>query len=190
MDIELSCRQLQIRVGYNPKSPTLSFPTPHAVVPSIAEYPASSPTSSRTASPIHVNHTHQAFDSAAGLQAQYGTGPLPGLSSVEPPRPPSPDTEEEEEEPEIWEYRGNLLTRSALELVLRQEALAIADSSGQYTGDLSWDDVRNAWIPNWAEKLRLEDVAEGELPDTNPAGYVQRRTDVWGNRIGWRDGTM
>jgi hypothetical protein len=96
----------------------------------------------------------------------------------------------EESEPEIWEYRGHHLTRSALSLVRRQELLAFADSSGQYAGEVSWDDWRNAWIPNWAEKLRPGEVAEGELGDTNPAEYKVKRKDAWGNKIGWMDGRM
>jgi len=73
---------------------------------------------------------------------------------------------------------------------MRQEALAMADSSGQYPGRISWDEIRKAWIPDWAEKLAPGDVAEGEVPDTNPAGFQEKRKDAWGNRIGWRDGRM
>lgn len=82
------------------------------------------------------------------------------------------------------------MTHSALSLVLRQEQLALADSSGQYNGEVSWDDLRNAWIPNWAEKLREDDVREGEVPNTNPADYVVKRKDAFGNRVGWRNGVM
>lgn len=86
---------------------------------------------------------------------------------------------------EIWEYRGQFLTRSALDLVLRQETLAQADSSGQYAGEVSWDDLRCAWIPVWVKKLKLSDLVEGEIPDSSPAGFQERDTDAWGNKIGW-----
>ena len=175
------------------QTPVIPFPTPTPLPPPSPS--AVSPASSRAASPTRDTVTDSNFHSysaASDLQAAYGTGPFPGLSSVPParPKPSSEDEGEEEEEPEVWEYRGNLLTHSALSLVLRQEALALADSSGQYSGDLSWDDLRNCWIPNWAEKLRKADLAEGELPDTNPAGFRTRRKDDWGNRIGWKDGRM
>lgn len=74
--------------------------------------------------------------------------------------------------------------------MLRQERLAQADSSGQYAGEVSWDELRNAWIPKWAVKLRPDDVAEGEVPDTNPANYEVRSRDDWGNKIGWHEGRM
>ena len=136
------------------------------------------------------------FSDASSLEAAFGTGPIPTstlpsrqTSSVAAtPRPSSPtDTETSQE---IWEYRGNLLTRSALSLVLRQEALAKADSSGQYAGEVSWDDVRQSYVPKWAEKMRPEDVVEGEVPSTNPAEYRIKRKDAWGNEIGWREGVM
>ena len=82
------------------------------------------------------------------------------------------------------------MTRSALSLVLRQEHLAFADSSGQYAGQVEWDEVRNAWIPEWAEPLRAEDLADGEVPITNPADFKVKKTDAWGNKIGWREGIM
>ena len=66
----------------------------------------------------------------------------------------------------------------------------MADSSGQYAGEVSWDDLRNAWIPKWAKKLKPKDLAEGELPNTNPAEFEVKKKDAWGNRIGWRDGQM
>jgi hypothetical protein len=68
--------------------------------------------------------------------------------------------------------------------------LATADSSGQYAGEVSFDDVRNAWIPKWAAKLRTQDLADGEVPDTNPANYTIRTEDEWGNKIGWWNGRM
>ncbi|KAK1921884.1 hypothetical protein DB88DRAFT_548271 [Papiliotrema laurentii] len=136
------------------------------------------------------------FSTASDLEAAFGTGPIPPPSvrtiSAQSPSalkpPPSPtDTEGSQE---VWEYRGNLLTRSALSLVLRQEALARADSSGQYAGEVSWDNVRNAWIPKWAEKMKPEEVLEGEIPSTNPADFRIKRKDPWGNEIGWSDGAM
>lgn len=66
----------------------------------------------------------------------------------------------------------------------------MADSSGQYAGEVSWDDLRNCWIPKWAEKLKEEDVAEGEIGDNNPNGYKVKKKDAWGNRIGWYEGRM
>ncbi|WVQ82029.1 hypothetical protein IAT38_004157 [Cryptococcus sp. DSM 104549] len=140
------------------------------------------------------------------LQANYGTGvttpstPLPGLSSFTPtpsdaasatpasrtPAPSSPASASgSDSSQEIWEYRGQMLTRSALGLVLRQEALAQADSSGQYAGEVSWDDLRNAWVPKWVKKLKVSDVAEGEIPDCSPAGFQEKDQDEWGNKIGW-----
>lgn len=137
------------------------------------------------------------------LQTSFGTGvstparPLPGLSSFNAtstgipakptPTPSSPaasvaGTDSSEE---IWEYRGQLLSPSALDLVLRQETLAQADSSGQYAGEVSWDDLRGTWIPIWVKKLKVRDLAEGEIPDSSPAGFQERDTDAWGNKIGW-----
>jgi hypothetical protein len=68
--------------------------------------------------------------------------------------------------------------------------LATADSSGQYAGEVSFDDVRNAWIPKWAAKLKSHELVEGELPDTNPANYTMRTEDDFGNKIGWWNGRM
>lgn len=87
----------------------------------------------------------------------------------------------------IFEYDGHFLTHSALNLVLAQEAQAMADSSGQYRGEVSWDDVRNAWVPKYAVKLKPTDLAEGEIPSTNPADFELKEEDEWGNKIGWRD---
>jgi len=179
-------------------------PTPQTY--SATPSPAGTPTWSPAASPVRSADTSRSttpdpdlysIDNAADLQAMYGTGPIGTPSktvSLAPtpatPKAPSEPSEPDTEEPEVWEYRGNLLTRSALSLVLRQEALAKADSSGQYAGEVSWDDLRNAWIPKWAEKLRPEEVADGEIPSTNPAMYRMKKKDAWGNRIGWRDGVM
>jgi hypothetical protein len=66
----------------------------------------------------------------------------------------------------------------------------MADSSGQYAGEVSWDDLRNAWVPKWAEKLRSDEVADGEVPDTNPANYREKKKDAWTNRIGWYEARM
>lgn len=137
------------------------------------------------------------------LQTVFGTGvstpatPLPGLSSfnatstgtpakpIQAPSSPAASVAGTDSSEEIWEYRGQLLTRSALDLVLRQETLAQADSSGQYAGEVSWDDLRGTWIPIWVKKLEVNDLAEGEIPDSSPAGFQERDTDVWGNKIGW-----
>lgn len=137
------------------------------------------------------------------LQTLFGTGvstpvtPLSGLSSFDatptdttakPTRAPSSSAVSvagSDSSEEIWEYRGQFLTRSALDLVLRQETLAQADSSGQYAGEASWDDLRGTWIPVWVKKLKLSDLAEGEIPDSSPAGFQERDTDAWGNKIGW-----
>jgi hypothetical protein len=73
---------------------------------------------------------------------------------------------------------------------MRQEALAMADSSGQYAGEVSWDDVRQAWVPKWVEKVKESELVDGELPSTNPADFKVKRKDAWGNAIGWRDGRM
>lgn len=82
------------------------------------------------------------------------------------------------------------MTRSALELIQTQEKLAMADSSGQYAGAVSWDDLRNCWIPQWAEKLGMNDLADGEIPNTDPRCYTEQRKDAWGNKIGWYEGRM
>lgn len=66
----------------------------------------------------------------------------------------------------------------------------MADSSGQYAGEVEWDELRNCWIPIWAEKLRPGDLADGELGDTNPANFKERKRDAWGNKIGWYEGRM
>lgn len=214
--IGILLNQLQVRLGVSsetmtetlsrhssfrlplPPSRIESTETPLPGTPLMS--PAISPASTRSTTPDPNFHT---ISRASDLEQMYGTGPMPTSSrtpsattpapasntvSATPRAPPSPtDTETSQE---IWEYRGNLLTRSALSLVLRQEALARADSSGQYAGEVSWDDVRNAWIPKWAEKMRPEDLAEGELAGTNPVDFRVKREDAWGNKIGWRDGVM
>lgn len=71
--------------------------------------------------------------------------------------------------------------------MLRQETLALADSTGQYAGEVSWDDVRKAWIPHWVVKLQPGDLAPGEIPSTNPADFEVRDEDEFGNKIGFTD---
>jgi hypothetical protein len=68
---------------------------------------------------------------------------------------------------------------------MRQEALAIADSSGQYAGEVSWDDLRKAWIPKNVVKAREKDLADGELPTLAPADYEVKAEDLFGNKIAW-----
>jgi hypothetical protein len=183
---------------------TVPAPTqPVSANPSPAPSPAASidnvNSQNKSASqPPSSDPNFTSVNTTSDLQARFGTGPLPGLSSIPTSRtrndttaPPSPAiSTAASSEQELWEYRDQLLTRSALSLVLRQEALAQADSSGQYAGEVSWDEIRNAWIPVWAEKLGKPDVAEGEVPDTNPAGFKVKRRDAWGNKVGWRNGIM
>ncbi|OWT39140.1 hypothetical protein C362_03305, partial [Cryptococcus neoformans Bt1] len=159
-----------------------------------------SPASSRHSSP---NASEFKSIDVKELQTLFGTGvsthvtPLLRLSSFNAtptgiaakptPAPSSPavSVAGSDSSEEIWEYRGQFLTRSALDLVLRQETLAQADSSDQYAGEVSWDDLRCAWIPVWVKKLKLGDLVEGETPDSSPAGFQERDTDAWGNKIGW-----
>lgn len=122
---------------------------------------------------------------SARTQGRYNR-PYAGALADAPSSPASTTSSQKS----VFEYRGHRLTRSALDLVRQQEALAQADSSGQYAGEVSWDDLRNAWIPKWAVKLRPCDVADGEVPDTYPANCRERRTDDWGNKIGWYEGRM
>lgn len=70
---------------------------------------------------------------------------------------------------------------------MRQEALAFADSSGQYAGEVSWDDLRKAWIPKNVVKVKEKDLAEGEIPSLNPGDYEIKARDDFGNKIGWTD---
>ncbi|WRT68240.1 uncharacterized protein IL334_005216 [Kwoniella shivajii] len=176
-----------------------STPTPLTIPGTPLDSPGGSVSSSGSLhSPRYASMT------PSDLQKNYGTGVstptsggLPGVSSFQPtpavsaqrsalqsPSPASPTGSSDDDE-EIWEYRGQLLTRSALDLVLRQEALAQADSSGQYAGDVSWDDLRNCWIPKYVKKLKITDLAKDELPDTSPAGFQLKDEDEWGNKIGW-----
>ncbi|KAK4686644.1 hypothetical protein P7C73_g3490, partial [Tremellales sp. Uapishka_1] len=170
--------------------------------PSPGASPAASATS-LTPLPSDPNYTHYA--SASSLEQSYSTGQkglsslplsgnvtpsLPPSGSATPSRQPVSPISESSEDEELWEYRGQTLTRSALSLVIRQENLAMADSSGQYTGQVSWDEIRNAWIPNWAEKLQAKDVMEGEIPSTNPADFKVKKKDPWQNKIGWYQGKM
>ena len=146
------------------------------------------------------------------IQSRYGTGPIPsralpalvassigtpddplpvsrekGKAKAEAPPSPAGSTISSLDSISLYDYRGQTLTASALDLVLRQETLALADSTGQYTGEVSWDDVRNAWVPNWVVKLKPEDLGQGEIPSTNPADFEVRGEDEWGNKIGWTD---
>lgn len=112
------------------------------------------------------------------------------------PEPPATDADagaddaSETDNKSVFSYRGHRLTRSALELVLAQEALAQADSSGQYAGPVSFDEQRGGWIPDDVKPLGVGDTARGEVPDTDPATYTPKREDQWGNRIGFRGGRM
>ncbi|WVO22906.1 uncharacterized protein IAS62_004249 [Cryptococcus decagattii] len=55
----------------------------------------------------------------------------------------------------------------------------------EYRGEASWEDVRVAWITIWVKEPKLSDLAEGEIPDSSPAGFQERDTGAWGNKIGW-----
>lgn len=147
----------------------------------------------------------------AAITSRYGTGPIlpsPALptmvaSSIGTPDDPIPasstKTKAKPKSPSpasstssldsisLYDYRGQILTASALDLVLRQETLALADSTGQYAGKVSWDDVRKAWIPQWVNKLKQDELAPGEVPSTNPADFEVRGEDEFGNKIGWTD---
>ena len=199
--------QLQIRLGTsNPNSPSSSN-IPNGAHTNMHEIPARqddkkpesstslshNPRQTSSTEPNNPIFQQYQYPNSDHFQADHRTKPPPGLSSTKPTQRGDSSSESSTSsisEPEIWEYRGTQLTRSALSLVLRQERLAMADSSGQYVGEMSWDDLRNAWIPNWAEKLKPSEVAEGELPNTNPAEYTVRRRDAWGNKIGWWEGRM
>ncbi|KAK8854924.1 hypothetical protein IAR55_003663 [Kwoniella newhampshirensis] len=177
-----------------PSTPLLSTNT------SPISTPVTSPTPSVTSTSTSSTSTDPNFFSmnASDLETKYGTGvktstPLRGLSSYNStpapttinPTPTSSASSDASDEEEVWEYREQLLTRSALDLVLRQEALAQADSSGQYAGEVSYDDLRKAWIPRWVQKLGVEDLAEDEIPDLTPAGFKPKTKDEWGNELGW-----
>lgn len=114
--------------------------------------------------------------SAATPQTGSRSSPIPASSN-----PP---------EPELYEYGGHILTRSALSLVMLQERMDHADSSGQYAGEVQWDPVRQTWIPVYIRPLQKSDVGEGEIPDRNPANFEVREEDEFGNRIGWSGDQM
>ncbi|KAK6910589.1 hypothetical protein I203_104621 [Kwoniella mangroviensis CBS 8507] len=205
-------KQLQLRISSSalptpisslPASRSTSFststttPTP-LTLPSTPDLsPIPSVPSSSPSSPKFTSMT------ASDLQKQYGTGtgqttPLPGLSSYQPTPQPSVPPSRRASSPnpssgssasqEIWEYRGQLLTASALDLVLREEMLLMADSSNQYAGEVTYDDLRKCWIPKHVRKLRPSDLTtDGEIPDTTPAGFKLKEKDEWGNKIGWYD---
>ena len=185
--------------GLSVATPSMTPVLTPSITPNLS--PAVTPSTSPTASSRSSDPDFLTIRDPSDLQARFGTSTMPTPSAITPSMTPSrqpsaaatprsPSTASDTSEPEIWEYKGNLLTRSALSLVMRQERLAMADSSGQYAGEVSWDDLRNAWIPKWAEKIKPEDLAEGELPSTNPADLVVKRKDAWGNAIGWREGRM
>ncbi|EIW67349.1 hypothetical protein TREMEDRAFT_33729 [Tremella mesenterica DSM 1558] len=191
--IEGLVKQLQLRVSSS--RPSSVFPSP-----SISPVSPLSPVS--PVSPLSpISETHEKLNGMS-LQEKFGTGPISSPSGPTPQvqtankvegkgkgkeEEDSDSDSSSEEEQEIWEFEGNRYTRSALDLVLRYRSLALADSSGQYNGEVSWDDLREAWIPNWAEKLKVGDVAEGVIPDLNPANYQIKDHDAWGNKILWGD---
>jgi len=145
-----------------------------------------------TAKPSTADDNLQAL-AASALESRFGTGPMPSPAltpqpSRAPIRAPSPVSSDSSlDSVSLYEYRGQILTASAMDLVLRQEALAVADSSGQYAGAVSWDDLRRAWIPKNVVKLKDTDLAAGEMPSTNPADYEVKMEDDFGNKIGWTD---
>ncbi|WVW85799.1 hypothetical protein I302_107837 [Kwoniella bestiolae CBS 10118] len=200
-------KQLQLRISSSalptpisslPASRSTSFastttPTP-LTLPSTPDLSPIPSISSSGSSPIYKSMTPK------DLQNTYGTGPtpaLPGLSSYNPTpqisippsrRPSSPVRSSSGSAQEIWEYRGHLFTPSGLDLALRAEMLQMADSSNQYAGEVTYDDLRKCWIPKHVQKLRNSDLtADGEVPDTTPAGFKLKEKDEWGNKIGWYD---
>ena len=130
---------------------------------------------------------------ASALESRFGTGLMPSPAATPqvsraPTRAPSPvPSDSSLDSVSLYEYRGQILTASAMDLVQRQEALAIADSSGQYCGEVSWDDLRGAWIPKNILKLKETDLAPGEVPSSNPADFEVKTEDDFGNQIGWTD---
>lgn len=63
----------------------------------------------------------------------------------------------------------------------------MADSTDQYVGDVSWDDLRKTWIPSWVVKLKPEDLAPGEVPSTNPDDFEVKGEDEFGDNMGWTE---
>jgi hypothetical protein len=128
---------------------------------------------------------------ASALESRFGTGPMPAavapLKTRAPSPAPSAAPDSSIDSVSLYEYRNQILTASALDLILRQEALATADSSGQYSGDVSWDDLRKAWIPKNVIKLKDTDLAPGEVPSNNPDEFEIKGEDHFGNKIGWTD---
>ncbi|WVQ68174.1 uncharacterized protein L199_006380 [Kwoniella botswanensis] len=203
LQLRISSSALPTPISSLPASRSTSFsnstttPTP-LMLPSTPDLsPIPSLSSSSPSSPKFTSMT------ASDLQMHYSTGqttptPLPGLSSYQPtPQtsvPPSRRTSSptpssgSSASQEIWEYRGQLLTASALDLVLREEMLLMADSSNQYAGEVTYDDLRKCWTPKHVRKLRPSDLTtDGEIPDTTPAGFKLKEKDEWGNKIGWYD---
>ncbi|WWD02470.1 hypothetical protein V865_000510 [Kwoniella europaea PYCC6329] len=203
LQIRLSSSALPTPISSLPASRSTSFsnstPTPTPLtLPSTPDLsPIPSISSSSPSSPKFTSMT------ASDIQKQFGTGQttpatLPGLSSYQPTPQPSVPPSRRAPSPtpssgsstsqEIWEYRGQLLTASALDLVLREEMLLMADSSNQYAGEVTYDDLRKCWIPKHVRKLRPSDLTtDGEIPDTTPAGFKLKEKDEWGNKIGWYD---
>ena len=138
----------------------------------------------------HSDDNLQAL-AASALESRFGTGPMPSPAATPqvsraPTRAPSPvPSDSSLDSVSLYEYRGQILTASAMDLVERQEALAIADSTGQYGADVSWDDIRRAWIPKNIIKLKDTDLVAGEVPSTNPADFEVKVEDDFGNKIGW-----
>jgi len=128
---------------------------------------------------------------ASALESRFGTGPIPSAPTPVKTRAPSPTpsaaSDSSLDSVSLYEYRNQILTASALDLIMRQEALATADSSGQYAGDVSWDDLRKAWIPKNVIKLKNTDLAVGEIPSNNPDEFEIKGEDDFGNKIGWTD---
>ncbi|ORY35380.1 hypothetical protein BCR39DRAFT_509164 [Naematelia encephala] len=175
-----------------PHGPVIESPA-YSQTPSPIDSPISSPIVSPTVSDNDSDSdtNYEALDTES-LQRRYGTGiKSPSSRPTSYSHSPSPASSDSES---VWEYKGHLVTRSALELLLVQEEqkklLAHADSSGQWSGEVTWDDLRSAWIPRWTEKLRPEDLAEGEVPSTNPADFKVKEKDQWGNKIEWKNGRM
>ncbi|WWC90849.1 uncharacterized protein L201_005786 [Kwoniella dendrophila CBS 6074] len=217
--MSIMIKQLQSRISYsNLSTPFSSLPNSrnpstcssvNTVTPTPIGLPGSpsSLLSSSKSSPPSLTYNQMPMDE---LQKQYGTGDttikegqLPGLSSYRETTEPYTSVpkskvvtkeekgdEDEEEEGEVWEYRGQLLTASALDLVLREEMLLQADSSNQYSGQVTYDDLRKCYIPKHIQKLKIPDLTDpenGEIPDTTPSGFKLKTEDEWGNKIGWYD---
>jgi hypothetical protein len=133
----------------------------------------------RESSLIDNKHEHGGVDRSTSTSVTHAS------SAPAQPTPIPTSNSGPEPEPELYEYGGHILTRSALSLVILQERMKQADSSGQYYGDVQWDPVRETWIPVYVKPLRESDVGDGDVPDRNPANFEVREEDEFGNRIGW-----